>query len=239
MNTQRSPGLRCAQRGFSLIEIMIGLVIGLIAVLVIFQVYNVAEGFKRNTTASGEAQMNGLFSTFMLGMELTNGGAAIAVSGADLAVCPDTGDIATSLRPVPVLITDGGGPTNPDSFVVNYSIATTAATAMMFNYKDPVAKTTSYNPGDPYNVQSPAGFHVGDLIVAINPTGPTCVGSKVTAVAAQPAISLNLYGTATDLPNVKVTHNGPTGAFTGDGRPGLSTLFNMGPANRAQKVQYS
>ena len=49
-------------RGFGLIEIMVGVVIGLIAVLVIYQVYTVAEGFKRNTTAAGEAQMNGLFS---------------------------------------------------------------------------------------------------------------------------------------------------------------------------------
>src|SRR5206468_1819045 len=137
MNAHAAPASSRAQRGFSLIEIMIGLVIGLISVLVIYQVYNVAEGFKRNTTAAGEAQMNGLFSTFVLGMELTNGGAAIAVSAAALAVCPDTGDIATSFRPVPVLITDGGGATSPDSFVVNYSIATTAATAMMFNYKDP------------------------------------------------------------------------------------------------------
>src|SRR6266498_4564248 len=79
------------QGGFGLIEIMVGLVIGLIAVLVIYQVFTVSEGFKRNTTAAGEAQMNGLFSTFVLGMELGNGGAAMAVSRTDLASCADTG----------------------------------------------------------------------------------------------------------------------------------------------------
>jgi len=57
-----------AQRGFGLVEIMIGLLIGLIAVLVIYQVYTVSEGFKRNTTAAGEAQVTGLFSAFVLGM---------------------------------------------------------------------------------------------------------------------------------------------------------------------------
>ncbi len=46
---------------------MVGVVIGMIAVLVIFQVYNVAEGFKRNTTAYGEAMQGGLLSTFVLG----------------------------------------------------------------------------------------------------------------------------------------------------------------------------
>ena len=59
------------QRGFGLVEVMVGLVIGLIAVLVIYQVFNVAEAFKRNTTAAGEAQSTGLFSTFLLGSAAT------------------------------------------------------------------------------------------------------------------------------------------------------------------------
>src|SRR6266567_8041701 len=80
MKAHPAPALRRAQRGFSLIEIMIGLVIGLIAVLVIYQVYAVSEGFKRNTTAAGEAQINGLFATFVLGIELGNAGAGIAVA---------------------------------------------------------------------------------------------------------------------------------------------------------------
>ena len=111
--------------GFGLVEIMVGLVIGLIGILVIYQVYNVAEGFKRNTTAAGEAQMAGLFSSFVLGMEIANGGAGIAISAPDLASCVDTGNIASSFRPIPVLITDGGAAATPDSFVVTYSVATT------------------------------------------------------------------------------------------------------------------
>src|SRR5690349_23970284 len=117
-----------AQRGFGLVEIMVGLVIGLISILLIYQVYNVAEGFKRNTTAAGEAQMAGLFSAFVLGMEISNGGAAMAISAADLASCSYTGNIATTFRPIPVLITDGGGASKPDSFVVTYSMATTLVT---------------------------------------------------------------------------------------------------------------
>src|SRR5207248_6475732 len=104
--------------GFGLVEIMIGLVIGLISVLVIYQVYNVAEGFKRNTTATGEAQMAGLFSTFVLGMELGNGGSAMALAAPDLASCTDTGNIATSFRPIPLLITHAAAATPPASFPV-------------------------------------------------------------------------------------------------------------------------
>jgi type IV pilus assembly protein PilW len=233
---------RRRHRGFGLVEVMVGLVIGLIAVLVIYQVFNVAEGFKRNTTAAGEAQSTGLFSTFLLGMELANGGTAMADSAADLATCPDTGNIATSFRPIPVLITDGGGGTvnpNPDSFVVNYSIASTLSSTAMFNYKDPVAKTTTYGPGDPFNIQSAGGFHVGDLIVSINPALPDCRSSKITAVSATGTQTVDLYGTLTDVASVTITHTGTAISYDGDGRPGLSMLFNMGPADRAQKIRYS
>ena len=238
MNTHLAPARRRAQRGFSLIEIMIGLVIGLIAVLVIFQIYTVSEGFKRNTTAAGEAQMNGLFSTFLLGMEVANSGAAIAVSGADLASCVDTGNIATTFRPIPVLITDGGGNSTPDSFVVNYSIATTLAGTAMFN--------TNAAAGAAYDVQSSGGFRVGDLIVGIaNPAGTNgaCASSKVTAVSAvtvPPTCDPNDPNKSGNcLASVTITHTGTAVAFTGTGLPGSSTLFNMGPADRAQKVRYT
>jgi type IV pilus assembly protein PilW len=231
------------QRGFGLVEVMVGLVIGLIAVLVIYQVFNVAEAFKRNTTAAGEAQSTGLFSTFLLGMELANGGTAMADSATYLAVCPDyPGDpmplrFAKSFRPIPVVITDGG--VNSDSFVVNYSIASTRVTPATFNYKDIAGAVTTYSAGDPYNIQSPDGFHVGDLVVGINPNIPDCRSSKITAVSAPDTQLINLYGTLTDVANVTITHTGTPIGFEGDGRPGLSTLFNMGPADRAQKIRYS
>jgi type IV pilus assembly protein PilW len=232
-----APRSHRMQRGFGLIEIMVGVVIGLIAVLVIFQVYTVAEGFKRNTTAAGEAQMNGLFSTFVLGMELANGGAAMAVSAPDLASCADTGNIATTFRPIPVLITDGGGNANPDSFVVTYSIATTLASTAMFN-ADAAA-------GQSYQIQSPGGFHDGDLIVGISaptaayPPGAACASSKITAVSAPGTVDVDISGILTKVANVTITHTGTTISYSGDGRPGSSTLLNMGPADRAQKIQYS
>jgi type IV pilus assembly protein PilW len=216
---------------------MVGLVIGLIAVLVIYQVYNVAEGFKRNTTAAGEAQIAGLFSSFVMGMEISNGGNAMAVSATDLAACANTANIATSFRPIPVLITSGGAAGTPDSFVVTYSVSTTLSTPSMFNF--------DANADDPYEVQSPNGFHVGDLIVAIaNPgaVGTDCPTSVVTAVTA-PALRVPqplINDVPTNVANVTVTHSatGSAAALRGDGRPGLSTLFNMGPCNKVQKVRY-
>jgi type IV pilus assembly protein PilW len=47
------------QSGFSLVEILVGLVIGLLATLVIMQVFAVFEGQKRSTSGTSDAQTNG------------------------------------------------------------------------------------------------------------------------------------------------------------------------------------
>ncbi len=47
------------QNGFSLVEIMVGLVIGLLATLVIMQVFSTFEGQKRTTSGNADAQTNG------------------------------------------------------------------------------------------------------------------------------------------------------------------------------------
>jgi type IV pilus assembly protein PilW len=234
MHTERSSARSPReQRGFGLVEIMVGVVIGLIAVLVIFQVYTVAEGFKRNTTAAGEAQQNGLFSTFVLGMEIGNGGAGMAAAAQDLASCPDPGGpmpqrFAQSFRPIPVVITDGGGSANSDTFVVNYSMATTLANSALF--------TGDAAPGATFPVQSPGGFHGpdaindGDLVVGISqPSAPgsPCASSKVAAVSLPDGNGI-----------VTITQT-PLFPLGGIDFFGSSVLLNMGPCNRAQKIQYS
>ena len=72
------------QAGFSIIEIMVGVVIAMIAILVIYQVFATSEGIKRNITAAGDAQQNGLLSSFMIGIELANAGNGLAVAAQDL-----------------------------------------------------------------------------------------------------------------------------------------------------------
>src|SRR5512143_2478424 len=111
------------QDGFGLIDMMVGVVIALVALLVIFGVFAVSEQHKRNTTAIGEAQVNGLLSSFTMGLQLANSGNAVAASIADLAACDDQAAepnpvtrYAKSWRPLPIMIIDGGAPDKPDSF---------------------------------------------------------------------------------------------------------------------------
>ncbi len=80
---------------------MVGVVIGLIAVLVIYQVFAAAEGIKRNTTSVGDAQQNGLLSSFILGIELANAGNGVASAARDLGACPGGGELRDNVAADP------------------------------------------------------------------------------------------------------------------------------------------
>ena len=67
MATLRTHAFAPRQRGISLIEMMVGVVIGLLAVLVIYQTFAVAEGVKRQTISAGDAQKTGLIANYLLG----------------------------------------------------------------------------------------------------------------------------------------------------------------------------
>ncbi|MBK7325055.1 MAG: hypothetical protein IPI89_02635 [Propionivibrio sp.] len=71
--------IRASMRGLSLIELMVGMVISLIATLVIFQVFAVSESYKRSTTGGSDALQSGGFAAYTLSRLIGAGG-----SGFDL-----------------------------------------------------------------------------------------------------------------------------------------------------------
>ena len=68
-------------QGFSIIEIMVGLAIGLIAILVIGQVTATFEAQKRTNTGGGDAQTNGATALQMLEQEVRMGGLGLINPG--------------------------------------------------------------------------------------------------------------------------------------------------------------
>src|SRR5215813_5286868 len=65
---------RAFERGFSMIELMIAMVIGLIGVIIIFQVFEVSEGIKRTTTSGGDSEQNGAIAMYVLEHDIRNSG---------------------------------------------------------------------------------------------------------------------------------------------------------------------
>lgn len=81
---------RVGQRGFGLIEIMVGLVIGLIAIMVIGQVAATFEGQKRISTGGSDAQTNGAVALTTLISELRMAGFGLTVPGLGTATANGT-----------------------------------------------------------------------------------------------------------------------------------------------------
>lgn len=134
MTMQTSSCCQGKSAGFSLIEIMVGLVIALLATLVISQTHAVFEGQKRTTTAGVDAQENGLFALHTMETDLRMAGRGLIING-QLAMTKlntyKNGALDKNAPMFPVMITDGGnGANNSDTIAVVYSNSPCAGTSM-------------------------------------------------------------------------------------------------------------
>jgi type IV pilus assembly protein PilW len=230
------PQLRFAEKtarrdkGFGLVEIMVGVTIGLLALLIVYQVLSLSEGYRRTTTAGGDAQSAGMISTFVVAQEVSNAGHTIADAGGELDSCPNTGNFATTWRPIPVLITDGGSDDASDSFAVMAGTNRRLVT--------PLDITTNYVPGGNITVQSPLGFHpsrAGEgahrfILVDIDPArAMAATNCDVGVVSPWPPN----YDAATGIASFA-----PATAFANGYPQGSSWLVNLGPADRFRKINY-
>lgn len=122
-----SQHARTSARGVTLIELMVGMVIGLLAVLVIAQVALLFEGQKRSTTGGSDAQVNGALSLQMLQRDLQMAGYGISTgSGAGCELRGNRDGVSPPWHGqpmVPVRIVQGTDATrgSPDSIFVMLS----------------------------------------------------------------------------------------------------------------------
>lgn len=119
-----------ATQGFGLIEVMVGLVIGLVATVVMFQTFSVSERQKRTTTGVADAQSNGAIATISMERDIKMAGWGTKATG--LAECGtfytylaskrgpiDNLPVAGSSLMASVIITDGGSGAT-DSIDIQY-----------------------------------------------------------------------------------------------------------------------
>ncbi len=110
------------QDGFSLVELMVGMVIGLVAVVIMFQVFAVSEAQRRTTTGSGDAQQNGASALFIMERDARMAGYGIAYW--KVLGCNSFGHYRKTgtnfnFTLAPVITTDGGA-AGPDSITFMY-----------------------------------------------------------------------------------------------------------------------
>jgi type IV pilus assembly protein PilW len=223
-------------RGFTLVELMVGVLIGLLASLAVTQVMVGSEGQKRSTTSGSDAQVNGALALAALQRAIQPAGYGFAANPAALG-CTVTavfnGNPIATLLPnfpttlAPVIITQGASGA-PDQIRVlasgkaSYSVPlriispgydpANAATKTQF----PVASVAGV--AGPYPTSGTVTAP-GDLMLAVVSSSTPC---EIFQVTSNPGANALVY--RADQPAAWNAAGFPAGAY-GDG----TFLVNMGP----------
>lgn len=111
-------------RGFSIIELMVGMVIAILSSIVVFQVFSVSERQKRTTTGAADAQSNGAIGFYMMERDIKMAGwgleGSAMTSCTNLFTYYEDGGTAGPITDffASVSITDGG--VAPDILNIKY-----------------------------------------------------------------------------------------------------------------------
>jgi type IV pilus assembly protein PilW len=182
--------------GFSLVEIMVGLVIGLLATLVILQVFSVYEGQKRTTTGTADAQTNGGIALYSMGRDLNMSGFGLLPTGDSAINCSAPAISAAAAAGVtgytagvtsldPVTIYDGSTQTPvslSDVVTIRYGDSAAAGASM------PLTSGPGVNPA---TVDNNLGCQPNPGIALLISAGAaTCNVTTVTALTGTTSITL-------------------------------------------------
>lgn len=179
MNTASSIRIRHAHRGFSLVEIMVGVAIGLVGLLVIFKTVAIWDSHTRSATSGGDAQVAGTLAMFNIERDIKLAGMGFGTApatemGCQVDATDTTGRGAFNFRLYPVLIAEGAG-NAPDTLTVLYGNSSFISSREEFTGSTAAGK----------QLPRRNGFREGDMaVVAGVPAGipavPPCALVQIT-----------------------------------------------------------
>lgn len=166
------------QRGVTLVELMVGMLVGLFAVMFISQVLLTSESQKRSTTGGSDAQVNGALALYTMQRDLQMAGYGIASSPAVVG-CPLNARFNSSTPTgfptnlVPVVITRE---TDRPAGSVGDSVRMLASSKGSYSVPTRVIPPGYAVGGTEFPVRASLGFAQGDLaLVGTNGTSPCWV----------------------------------------------------------------
>ena len=216
------------QRGFTLVELMVGLLLGMLTVLVISQVLSLAEGKKRPVTMGSDAQVNGALALHTLESDIQMAGYGVTVS-TDALGCKVNGQFDAAGKPfffplAPVVIADGvpADSDAPDTITVLQARTSGFSAPMILTEDHP--QTTPY-----FTVASTFGAVESNMMIAVPKVqGPNtqCTLFNVTNDASATDTAL----TATRLPHAAGTAGkwNQSAIFPASGYLSGSYVLNVG-----------
>ena len=171
--------LRPDMRGFSLIEVMVGMLIGLIGCIVIFQVFSVNERYKRSTTSGSDAQVSGALAIFALEREIKMAGFGVndrIALGCNMLAYTSTRGTGVenySLTLAPIQIHAGPDAATPDIISVSYGAP--------FEFVPGAAlATANMAPAGNFRLENRGGVRRWDFLLAFQPSQANCSLVNVT-----------------------------------------------------------
>jgi type IV pilus assembly protein PilW len=194
------------QAGFSLIEIMIALVIGMAAVIIMMQMVLNSDTSKRITVGGNDAQVTGTLALYNLERDIRASGYGLnspGLLGCELTYKVGGKDVKVPLAPASINRTDivPAGDLSTDTLLVVYGTASESGDG------DPLNATSA---ADSYSVTRYQTFKKDDLVILQNASRPfPCKGLQFAKVKASSATGLTM-------------ENGTAGIPTG------GTAFNVG-----------
>ena len=195
--------------GFSLVEIMVGMVIGMFGLLIMMQVFSLAEEQKRTTTSGGDTQSTGAIALYGLQRDIRQAG--YALSDAKMIGCNvvlRTGVTLTAMAPLTINHASiPAGDANTDTLLIAYG--NTNGTPQ----GDGISSYATAGVNTVYNMQTPSSFSINDRVIAAPAT-------RLSPCALTLDTVLNI-GTGANSQRVSVT-TGAAGMSPG------GTLFNLG-----------
>ena len=167
-------GVARRQRGMTLVELMVALLLGLVTTYFISQVFALAESQKRTATFGSDAQVNGSVALHTLRRHIMSAGYGVVMAPSTLG-CPITGrygtagstEAAPSMTLAPLVITPGTSASSPSDTV-------RVLTSTKASFAAPVKATATHAAGDAYSSfvvldGSSHGVKVDDTILAVPP----------------------------------------------------------------------
>lgn len=199
------------QRGISLVELLVGMVIALMAILAITQVFLFTEELARIPTSGANTHINGIVALDALQRDIRHSGYGVATTRL-LGCMLDNTAAANAIglgntRISPVLIQQGAGPGGSDTITVLSSNKVDASF--------PITTTAAHNMADTqFVVQTAPTTAPGDWMVVAPTNTETCKVFQVDSITSN--------GTSSTLSHT-------TNAEIGDVAQ-RSPIVNLGPA---------
>ncbi|MBV1774632.1 PilW family protein [Burkholderiaceae bacterium DAT-1] len=200
--------------GFSLIELLVALGVGILALLAVTTALVNADQQRRVTVSGGDAQSTGILSSYLVERDIRMAG--FGMSGLAALSCNtltyNDSTVTTGAQTIsnfgPFRITAGANANTPDTLTIRYSTSSQRPAG--------AALTSTYTaPGTTVAVANRTGFCAGDVVLIAQQGNATCTLGQLSASPATGAGNMTLAAgnTATVSPCLGVarTRYSPAG----------------------------